>query len=668
MDRLYIDGELVDINAQEDITLEVKSNVFSDLSKISGNSTFTFKLPKTTRNRTIFGYADKMDEQHGTAYRAHRANMYRDAVEVIKNGSAMLSAATQDAYEVVITWGVCDKLKSIADNGWTLQDIKSEAALQFDEYNALTELSTLQANGYGYVGFDTANNTIKESGWRNNYDYDYGHKIVIPVSGGGERGSSGRVFTDWTTKHPSALVSWLLTGIKSLTGVEFKWTGAAKSVIDNLCVPCVTKTANYLTFAQEKATGTLVELPMGYFLNKAVFNVGSNSVVFGNIPAGTRKEELEVLTDATIHVRCNIGISTPWRGILKFRGFYLIHGASMYLYVRHTDGSEDKYNIGYGGDIQIPAEEVISNVFIETLTAEGDIDVVAGDKIYFKGTSGTAYGDVQKTFTGGFEMAANIGNDVPYGGIFPIIANMPNIKIIDFIKFLSVITGTFAKQITDGGVVEFVALDAFDTANALDWTGRLIAADSQNIPPSVAFSMSEWARVNWYKWKEDEETSGNYDGALVISNENLESERDVMQFPFAASDGGKVPLYRYEWELNEDDEWERTETFVKVEPRILELDPVTVVRQGVEHHYALTKFGLAMGDIIRDKYNVLQGMLDGCKVIEETIMMSNAEVADFDECVPVWLGQYGAYWVVMEIRAAKSGQAKVKMVKLNMGV
>lgn len=57
-DLLFIDGELVDLDDSTKITLNYKSNLFTDLSKIVSNNSYTIKLPKTVRNQRIIQHAD----------------------------------------------------------------------------------------------------------------------------------------------------------------------------------------------------------------------------------------------------------------------------------------------------------------------------------------------------------------------------------------------------------------------------------------------------------------------------------------------------------------------------------------------------------------------------------------------------------------------------------
>ena len=56
--QLYIDGVLVDIDDKTKITLDIKSNLLRDISKLTSNSTYTVKLPKTVHNQRIFEHAD----------------------------------------------------------------------------------------------------------------------------------------------------------------------------------------------------------------------------------------------------------------------------------------------------------------------------------------------------------------------------------------------------------------------------------------------------------------------------------------------------------------------------------------------------------------------------------------------------------------------------------
>ena len=105
-ERLYIDGVLVDIGTDTKITLDVKSNLFRDISKIVSNNTYTVKLPKTVRNQMILEHTDLVQSDGDYPYLFHQARYFRNGVEVIKDGRATILAVTDEAIEVCIVWGL----------------------------------------------------------------------------------------------------------------------------------------------------------------------------------------------------------------------------------------------------------------------------------------------------------------------------------------------------------------------------------------------------------------------------------------------------------------------------------------------------------------------------------------------------------------------------------
>ena len=57
-ERLYIDRVLVDTDEDTKITMDIKSNLFRDVSKIASNTTYTVKFPKTVRNQMLLRHSD----------------------------------------------------------------------------------------------------------------------------------------------------------------------------------------------------------------------------------------------------------------------------------------------------------------------------------------------------------------------------------------------------------------------------------------------------------------------------------------------------------------------------------------------------------------------------------------------------------------------------------
>ena len=91
---LYIDGQLVDLGYDTKITLNIKSNLLTDVSKITSNNSYTIKLPLTARNRSIIGNVELPTCESDYARKKHRARYFRNGIEIIPNGIAEIGRAS----------------------------------------------------------------------------------------------------------------------------------------------------------------------------------------------------------------------------------------------------------------------------------------------------------------------------------------------------------------------------------------------------------------------------------------------------------------------------------------------------------------------------------------------------------------------------------------------
>ena len=82
-ERLYVDNELVDINADTRITMDIRSNLFRSITDLANNSTLSIRLPKTARNQRIFGHVDLVQSTGDFAYNGNYVIYVRNGVELI---------------------------------------------------------------------------------------------------------------------------------------------------------------------------------------------------------------------------------------------------------------------------------------------------------------------------------------------------------------------------------------------------------------------------------------------------------------------------------------------------------------------------------------------------------------------------------------------------------
>jgi hypothetical protein len=244
-------------------------------------------------------------------------------------------------------------------------------------------------------------------------------------------------------------------------------------------------------------------------------------------------------------------------------------------------------------------------------------------------------------------------DEVQPGQLYPVEGNLPNIKPVDLVKFLAAVTGVFPVQAsTSDTLVMKPVSSVFDISRAVDWSSRLLSPTPRPVPAGKAFAVDGWAQRNWWRWKDDDTVSGSYDGSIDVADETLQTERNVMEFPFAATDGNNVPMY-----TSEEKNGTVQRKYKAVQPRVLTLI------EG-ETSKAEAMFTLDMTRIIADKYGDLAASLRKPSVITETIRINDVELSQVDETKPILLKQHGAYFALLELSVKGNGTAEAKLLRI----
>jgi hypothetical protein len=181
----------------------------------------------------------------------------------------------------------------------------------------------------------------------------------------------------------------------------------------------------------------------------------------------------------------------------------------------------------------------------------------------------------------------------------------------------------------------------------------LLSITSRPVAKDNAYSLDGWAQKNWFKWKEDETVLGDYDGSIDVDDETIDVERDIITFPFAATDGNNVPLY--EKEVGNGGVIETK--YKAVEPRVMQMT------EGGDGE-AVAYFDMDMKRILAERYGHLLATMQRPVVITETIRISDVELSQVDETRAVYLRQHGAYFALLEMAVKSGGTADVKLLKL----
>lgn len=483
--------------------------------------------------------------------------------------------------------------------------------------------------------------------------------------------------------HPSVCVDWLLRKISEKWGLTLTYDEETSEFVNSLAIPLIAHES------AEGLQGTSIRIEVEGRTGYGAVSVKpyTTSEIFSDGASST--DTLHVVQDTKVSMDIVCRWSWDPSGADP-RYFWDIGGERYYTYmtpaiymvmtITHTpeevggDTTSDTYLIGiseegHNDEVGHSSANINNGRLYTKISGVGTIELVEGDtiKIELKSTFANYPINDFKFHGGTFLCDVPSSEDVPNGGLFPIEKNLPDMKVTDFLKFLCAITGTFPRQTQNATNVELIRFNAlYSTENAYDWTEKLVPYDAYNRPREESFSADDFKRANWYKWKDDDTNAINHDGCLNIANATLDETRDAITFAFACSEDRHVPTYESDYALA----WQYPNiavlngtsyknTYKGCKDRILQVEKTTKGN-------ASLIFGeeLDMQHIIDTKYAKIRETLNEARIIKEYVRLTDIDIMNFNESIPVYLAQFGAYFAVTEIKQTSNEYSEVTMIRI----
>lgn len=209
--QLYIDGVLMDMSEETAITLDIKSNFFRDITRMTANTTYTINLPKTAHNMSVLEFTGKPSTSSKYPYIFHTARYFRNGLEIIRNGRASV-LSVKETIEISIYWGLFQALATLQSSDLKLNELSCTKHLRFNRTNSYDTFEKAISEGVFYGNYVTAVAKTSSEEWQG-YDRNVGGNSSATYSlvdgkirTGTEVGKyvSGEVLTD--TTYQSAIL------------------------------------------------------------------------------------------------------------------------------------------------------------------------------------------------------------------------------------------------------------------------------------------------------------------------------------------------------------------------------------------------------------------------------------------------------------------------------
>ena len=604
-DELYINNTKADLN-KTDITLSYKSNLLTDISKIISNRSYTIRLPKTAKNLALIECAHLPSSTSRYPYLKHKGTLLRNGVKMIKNANVVL-LETGETIEVALTWGNVTNFAGVVNDGKKLTDIT-----------------------HGTVeGVDWVIWSNKGSNSAQFPLIDYGFNSGDP--------------NVWY--HPVVTVKWILDKIQEQSGVTFNFPSDKLTVINKMIIPLLTRNDSEELYS--KYPINLVGTGIGRD-NRVVNYFGLNINFNGDDTQRKYGETIDYQQQNSTVKAYRISYDSD-KSHIKGTVMTVFRSTTISIDYLTVELWMDRTSIATFRPISY---QVNNNLWTVGFNIDCTFNTSAGQTISLGLLSGRGY------FSSASDAGSNTNlnltlsarGEISFGEKFPIVPNLPDIKQIDFIKAVASMVGLFALPDGENGI-KFIPFDnlSANKSKAVDWTNRVIMAYNSVTPRNLQYTLDNIAQNNWFRYKEDDNVMGNYDGNIQVDDATIEYERDAITLPFSAcsTKGGVayIPLYSY----NEEGELE----YNKTNPRILLLDGTKGIFKGLE-----------WTTLIANNYQTYKGLINDAKVVTEYIRLNSIELRDLEMDIPVYLAQYGCYLAIIEITTKENDICECKLLKL----
>lgn len=620
---VYINGQEVEIDDSKPIAYTKQVNDIARLDNRQSNFTHKSLAKLTAKNKRVMDKAYLVGNNSNVPYQRNRVDIIDlDTGEhLVYNGVAIINLITGKGYEINTYDGLIDFFRAI-------------------ENHVLTECNLVDLN-------HVKNLTSITDSWSNNLAYKY---IIADYNGKGIT-SDAKLNADYLV--PSAKYSYLWQKVHEFAG--FTYSGN------------IFNTERFINWWMTYPKPVPTTDP-----NVIAISSQSNSIVSNGNPY--------------YYDPLNIGSSMSYMPVYfptPVIGIYVNNSASQNTFVVILSGSyrltcEGSINTS-SGDFKIVPWEVRNS--LNQITSQGNIDASLNQSNIIQ---------------------ANAGDKIIIGGYLPLFGNVTGGSIISSLDLIDGYTAMFSDAFIDFQCKDFVnevmqelGLTAFKDrfTNHIDYltTDEILqGTDVEDWSSKFTGKISEkpliqnYAQLNKYKYRYNNDNETYNDGKITINNVNLKDEVTILQSkiyspeketrPFFVGDSHVYKLWNKElkdngtidykdlsgrfYSLRYEDSNIGAGYYLKSE--ILNTE-VAITTAPYERYYRLS-----LQHIIYDNYSSIESILDKAKTLEANFNLKAKDVLNFTFKKLIYIDQLASFYMVNKIpNFVKGKETKCEIIEVD---
>ena len=611
MERLEIYNERekksfeIDLKPDNSVSLQLKSNIFSPIDKVTLNHSFSITAPDTLQNRRAFGMANQVAADSEQVRMKFPCKFYRNGV-LLLNGTCHVQAIENSSFSLLLVWGL-DCLEALKEAG---------------------DLADLDL-GLGRMTFEGLEGGKPVPDYNTYAEAMEKHMFFAHSVGDfAERNKWNLSATEQFTPCIAARTVW--KKCLESAGISYEVDETAFEFMKRLALPLPTLDSGELEINIGGVGRVDPDIRESYFqFSDAV-----------QLPCYYIKGFATDLANVTVTDGKIFGVASKCDAKLNFHlsgdGLlpYWIESVRLCVVEYDEEGQESSREYK---KLDYTRFDLLGTKFVYYYE-EIELSTSGKADFYFV-FHGTNHDVLELTFDK--FIAEFTEPPITAGTELSIEANLPKISQMNYVKAICQICGIFPIPPVEGSnVVRFVTPGILkaNKNNAVNWSGYV-----NGEPKKIYFAFSDFAQNNLITYKDGEKHAASFS----MESPTADKEKTAFELPFMHLVGGRWPLWSVE-EEEEDDKKEFVWSREKVDPAIYCLRP----SGGDENTDAYLSFDELTPTMILSRWQPLADTLKRAKVIQVELLLPQIAVKYVDYSVPVYIEQFGGYFGIVSLTNA----------------
>jgi hypothetical protein len=625
---IYINGNLVELNNNVSFTQTKQVNDIANITNRNSNFTQTIKAPRTANNRKIFEGAFNVGSTADIPYQRAVCNVIdtNSGQHLIYNGWAVLIESTKDTYNFTVYDGIIDFYKKIEK--LTIND------LGVSELNHIKNLETVIQT------------------WNEDLPYRY----ILADYNGKNLTDTSEINIDYQV--PCASVVYLWNKIFDFIGFEYEGNIFVNEQFKNLWIsypkPTPITNPNLLEVTQQNSILQVTQI---------VYNLPFDFVYYGSFTKAVFIPDTNAYNDDYYTTTGGVEIS----GIYRFS---------------FTPGTFTIFSSGAfsTSDLEIKVTATDTTFIIYEVNIQNgnyiDIQLNEGDKFEISLPLGFIAGD-SPTQTTILEASSVVTTNVSLidGYSLGFDEAFIDYKVTDFIKEIVIRFGLtlYKDKYTDK--IKFLTLyEVLQTNNIVNLSNKFVQKVSEK------YIFGNYAKLNSFKYKYNDEFMKHNDGFIKINNENLPAEITLFQSNIFSPERIKSSLFNgsnvykiWDKEVNDEGEIEykdldnrfyflradRINTGVTIGSSTFGGEETSTI------YYRESFFKLDFKSLLSYWYAPITSLFTKSRVIQCDFNLKELDIFNFQFDSLIYIEQLASYYLLNKIQKTEGKQARLELIEVD---